>query len=289
MRPDALNCFEVRTARVLRLIADHIDEPLSLERLAAEAALSTFHFHRVWRAVTGEPIMNTVRRVKLERAAHLLATTTTSVTQIALATGFESSQSFARAFRQVMGRTPSEVRAAGAYSSATGSRRPSDAAVSVEILTLDPFTIVAKRRTGPYTTADLAATFRVPWEWAQSARMLPLFRGIYGVPLDDPASVPPYEIRYDAGFDFGSGIHPPEGLHLVTLGGGQAARVRVRGSYAGLDAAYDFLYGTWLPSSGREPADAPLFNHFHNDPDTVPEADLVTDVHLPLKPPTPDP
>ena len=120
MRPDALSCFEVRLARVLRLISDHIDEPLSLERLAAEAALSTFHFHRVWRAVTGEPIMNTVRRVRLERAAHLLATTPTSVTQIALATGFESSQSFARAFRHVMGRTPSDVRAAGAYSSATG-------------------------------------------------------------------------------------------------------------------------------------------------------------------------
>lgn len=284
MADDALDCFDARMARVLRLIGEHADEPLPLERLAAEAALSLFHFHRVWRAVTGEPIMQTVRRLRMERAAHLLATTDRPITRIALDSGFESSQSFARAFRQVMGRTPSEARAAGAHRGSPSITRPTAGApMSVEVVSLEPFTIVAKRRIGPYTTADLAATFRVPWVWARSAGLMSRLRGIYGVPLDDPESVPSETIGYDAGFDFGSDLEPPPDLHRVELGGGEAARIRVVGSYDGLDAACQFLYGEWLPRSGREPADAPLFIRFHNDPDTTPEADLVTDVYLPLR------
>jgi AraC family transcriptional regulator len=282
MKTSTLNGFGARVDRVLRLITDHLDEPLALEQLAGAAVLSTFHFHRVWRATMGEPIMETVRRLKLERAAHQLATTGAPITQIALQSGFASSQSFAHAFRQVMGRTPSEVRAGGMSVIAPRPQPTRDAPMAVEIVSLDPFTIVAKRHLGPYTTGDLAATFGSVWAWATGQGLVSRFRGICGVPIDDPASVPAEEIRYDAGFDFGPDIQPGPGLHVVTLGGGQIARVRVLGSYAGLDAAHEYLYGTWFPASERELADAPLFHRFHNDPDVTPEADLVTDVCLPL-------
>jgi AraC family transcriptional regulator len=48
-------------------------------------------------------------------------------------------------------------------------------------------------------------------------------------------------------------------------------------------AAYDWLYGQWLPSSGREAADAPVFEDYLNSPrDTLP-TELRTDIYLPLK------
>lgn len=284
MKSITLNGFGLRADRVLRLITEHLDEPLSLDQLADAAALSVFHFHRVWRATMGEPVMETVRRLKLERAAHRLATTDIPVTQIAMESGFASSQSFTRAFRQVMGRTPSEVRASGSGVQPPRPAPSRDTVMSVEIVSLEPFRIVAKRRLGPYTTSDLAATFGAVWAWADARGFVPRCRGIYGVPLDDPASVAPEAIRYDAGFDFGPRIEPGAGLHLVTLGGGEAARLRVHGSYAGLDAAHDYLYGAWFALAQRELADAPLFHHFHNDPDVTPEADLITDVYLPLAP-----
>lgn len=277
-----LNGFSARADRVLRLIADHLDEPLSLEQLAGAAALSVFHFHRVWRATMGEPVMYTVRRLRLERAAKRLAATNTSITQIALESGFASSQSFARAFRQVMGYTPSEVRARRVEVIASRPHKTPEAPMSVEIVSLDPFVMIAKRRTGPYTMRDLAPTFGAVWAWANSHGLRAALRGIYGVPLDDPASVQPEAIRYDAGFDFGVDAEPGPGLHTVMLGGGEAARLRVRGSYARLDAAQDFLYASWLPRAARGLADAPLFHHFHNDPDVTPEVDLVTDIYLPL-------
>jgi AraC family transcriptional regulator len=274
MKTSTLNGFGPRADRVVRFIAEHLDEPLPLERLASAAALSAFHFHRVWRATMGEPIIETVRRLKLERAAHWLATTEMPIARIALDSGFASSQSFAHAFRHVMGRTPSDVRNGGVSVTAPRPHPAPDASMAVEIVSLEPFTIVAKRHLGLYTTSDLAATFGSVWAWATAKGLVSRLRRIVGVPIDDPG--------YDAGFDLGPDIQPGEGMHLVALGGGPAARVRVLGSYDGLDAAHEFLYGTWFPTSERELADTPLVHHFHNDPDQTPVDELVTDVYLPL-------
>lgn len=281
MHRRTLDDFEARIARVLRLIVNHIDEPPSLAQLASEAALSPFHFHRVWRAVMGEPIMETVRRLRLELAAHRLAATSVSVSQVALETGFGSSQTFARAFRRATGRTPSEARRGG-VDAARPARGPIDSAMSVEIVTLEPFTVIAKRRIGACRTRDLGPTFGAVWSWANSNGYLPRVRGIYAMRLDDPMSVPPEDVRYDAGFDFGPGLTPADDMHLVRIPGGDAARIRVHGPYTGLETAYDTLYGLWLPSSGRELADVPLVNRFYNDPDVTPEAELITDALLPL-------
>src|SRR5579859_3416251 len=144
--------------------------------------------------------METVRRLKLERAAHWLATTETPITRIALQSGFASSQSFAHAFRQVMGRTPSEVRTGGRSVVAPRPDPAPDVSMAVEIVSLEPFTIVAKRHIGPYTTRDLAATFGAGWSWATAEDLVSRLRRIVGVPIDDPASISAYEIRYDAGF-----------------------------------------------------------------------------------------
>jgi AraC-like DNA-binding protein len=84
MRPVDLNRYDARIDRVLDFIVDHVHEPVSLEQLASAASLSPFHFHRVWRAMMGEPIMETVRRTRMALAAHRLASTDTPVTHRAI-------------------------------------------------------------------------------------------------------------------------------------------------------------------------------------------------------------
>ena len=57
---------------------------------------------------------------------------------------------------------------------------------------------------------------------------------------------------------------------------------RGQGPYGELEAAYDWLYRSWLPASGLEPADHPCFEIYLNDPRQVAPAALLTDVCLPL-------
>ena len=56
-----------------------------------------------------------------------------------------------------------------------------------------------------------------------------------------------------------------------------------RQPYAGLSAAYDWFYDTWLPQSGRELGNAPAFEEYLNNPENTAPADLMTDIHMPLK------
>jgi len=73
---------------------------LRLEDLARVARLSAFHFHRLYRAMTGESLYQFILRLRLEKAAgRLLAEPAEPVTNIALDCGFGSSAAFARAFK----------------------------------------------------------------------------------------------------------------------------------------------------------------------------------------------
>lgn len=99
-----------RMEAVRRFVRQHADEPLDRARLAAVAGFSVPHFHRLWRAHTGENIAAYVRRVRLQRAALKLRMGAVDITQVALCAGYETHAAFTRAFRQQYGLSPSRFR-----------------------------------------------------------------------------------------------------------------------------------------------------------------------------------
>jgi AraC family transcriptional regulator len=124
--------------------------------------------------------------------------------------------------------------------------------------------VVALRREGkPYS--NLNATFGRVWSWAESKDMLKDLQGVYGILLDDPATVPEGEHRYDACLALGV-ASAPEPFRVLRLPAGEYARLRHFGFYDGLEAATQYVVGEWLLSSGREPADFPIIHHAQNDP-----------------------
>lgn len=100
-----------RLDRVFAYIDQHLADDLSLDRLAALAAFSRFHFHRVFRAWTGETVHDFVRRRRLESAGALLSgEPQASIATVAHRVGFDSPASFTRAFRAHYGMTPTAWR-----------------------------------------------------------------------------------------------------------------------------------------------------------------------------------
>lgn len=85
---------------VLEHVDRHLDESLDLERLAAVANFSAFHFHRLFSVWMGETIGEYLRRRRLELGAlRLVSQPDLSVLQVALSEGFGSAEGFARAFK----------------------------------------------------------------------------------------------------------------------------------------------------------------------------------------------
>lgn len=282
MREATFQRWRDRIEKSAALLASRLDEPPTLRELAGAAGVSPFHFHRVWRAMTGRTVRETLRHLRVRQAARELVDSKASITVIGMTAGFATSQGFARAFRHETGFSPTAFRAGVGGETAQG-KQPYD--TMIEIVPVDPLTIVAKRRTGlPYE--NLNEEFGAVWAWAEKAGAIEQLRGIYGIPYDDPLSVPVSKLRYDACLDLGEAADVPDHLHVLNIGDGEHARFCIRGAYGWLEEATQLLVGDWLLRSGREPDDAPIFHHFHNDPETTAEADLVTDIFLPLAPTT---
>lgn len=286
-RADYLRRIDRVIALLQRAVASDAELP-DLAELGRAAQLSPFHFHRVYRALTGETIGRTVARLRLVRALQLLSDPARSVTDAALAVGYETSQAFARAFRQAFGVSPSELRAQPArladelvrLSRAPVEETMPGSSLQVEVVSLEPFALVATRNTGDF--AELAVAYEALFGWAAQHGLIECIAGIYGVPRQDRRDTPPAECEFDCALAFSTEATAGDGTVPLTLGGDLWARLRHVGAYAGLESATDALLAGWLPHSDYALRDEPLFHHYLDDPEQTPEAVLRTDVYLPV-------
>jgi transcriptional regulator GlxA family with amidase domain len=97
-------------AEVQTWVADHLDEDLSVARLAERAAMSPRHFARVFRAETGVTPARFVERARVERARARLEESNAGVGEIALGCGFGTPETMRRAFLRTLWVGPSEYR-----------------------------------------------------------------------------------------------------------------------------------------------------------------------------------
>lgn len=274
--------YHDRILRVLDYIHENPSGDLSLDRLADVAAMSRFHWHRVFHGMTGETCAQAVRRVRLHRAACLLVQTDASVAYVAQACGYDSMQAFSRGFRAAYGLSPSAFRARGDLRSPLNSPEKGERPMfPVEIKAAPEIILGAVPHKGPYLTVGHA--FEKLQQICTSQNLWPHVRGMTGVYYDDPNAVAAADLRSHAGVVLEDPSRIPADLETVTLPGGRIAVMHYKGPYAGLKAAYDYLYGVWLPQSGEEPRDAPPTEIYLNAPqDTAPD-DLLTDVCLPIR------
>src|SRR6185369_9908214 len=145
--------YHERIVRTLVYVQEHLDDTLELEQVASVAAFSSFHFHRIFRGLVGETLREYVRRLRLERAARNLKRLDEPITTIALNAGFETHESFTRAFGDMFGLSPSAFRNAHkpAPESQPGYQLPDYGdPPPVEVKELPPMRVVFLRHVGAY-------------------------------------------------------------------------------------------------------------------------------------------
>ena len=262
----------------------HLDEDLSLETLAHVSGFSRYHWHRIYRAVRGETAAQTVRRLRLERAAAMLTETSWPVERIAWKAGFTGTDVFSRAFLRSYRTTPSRFRIGGRPASidslvtSCGSGLTSSVREApgwmVRVEARFGYRLAVSEHRGSYM--DIGRAFsRVRDRVGAGSLMVAIY-------ADDPDAVPPADLRSAAGTVVDPGTEIPHDLAERMVPAGRYAIMRYIGPYSSMHAAYLWLYGQWLPSSGEEPRDHPVIEEYLTDPATTPPVDAVTDILLPL-------
>lgn len=268
--------YRRRIARVVEAILIDPAAPHTVESLAAVAHLSSFHFHRIYRAITGESVAMTVRRVRLARAARQLARSADSVTSIALDVGYDSPQTFARAFRSFTGISPSE------FLERQRDLAPhnTDAAAAVRVCERPSMDVLCLRHRG--AIAGIAHTYRALHRALDERPFAAGPREDVGLSYGDP--------QEENGFAYFAGVRRSETMPAAATApietrhveGGLYAAYRLVGPYALIAPSFETLFGRWLPRSGYVPDHRPALELYRSSPGTA-QSDCVTDLLIPIR------
>jgi AraC family transcriptional regulator len=290
----ALQNYQARMRRVLDHIDRHLDDDLDLESLSGVAAFSKFHFHRQFTATFGLSVHRYVQLARLKRASHQLAfTDAESVTDIAMDAGYEAPDAFARAFRQRFGQSPSSFRNSPEWEPWLAAFGPLDIARSKlmqRTFTTDDVTIRDVPTTKVATMehrgdpATLPATIQRFISWRKAAGLHPSTNPTFNVWRSErrPARPADYSVDLCVGTEQPIAANG-EAIKAAEIPGGRCAVLRVVGYTDNLEPAALYLYRDWLPASGEEARDFPIYCQRLSFFPEVPEHETVAELFLPLK------
>jgi len=290
-----LKNYHLRMQRVLDYIDAHLDDDLDLDTLSGVAAFSKFHFHRQFKASFGLSVHRYVQLARMRRASFQLAHSgAQSVTDIASDAGYDAPDAFARAFRQRVGQSPSSFRKSPDWAPWLTAFGPLDHARNTLMkITYEPGDVTI-REVLPTPVAifehrgdreRLPETIERFIAWRKAAGLSPATSPTFNIFRSEriPANPADYSMDLCVGTDR---LIDVDDTHVKSgiIPGGRCAVLRVVHNTNNLEPAALYLYREWLPNSGEEARDFPIYcqRHFSMPPHvTVPE--VVCDLYLPLK------
>jgi AraC family transcriptional regulator len=277
---------------LLGWIERRLDQPLTLDEIAGQAALSAYHFSRLFTARMGRSVMAHVRGRRLVRGARRLCDEPgLKLVELAFDCGFESQEAFTRAFKRVFGVSPGRFRTGFAIEPIEG-QYPMNAptALATPVVRLPELvTLPALRVAGPARRFDEATKSEIPQLWSALIGALPLKGQLpswatYGV----VASVDKGEgsFQYMAGVGVEPDCVPPPGFSTMEIPGATYAvfRIPLDGSalHPQVKRAMAAIWGELIPASGLKVLDGPDFELYDGRFDPQ-KAGSVIDFHVPVQ------
>lgn len=282
MKNITYNDYVQRINKVVAYINNHLDETLDLKTLANEAALSDFHFHRIFKALKGEAIGGYITRLRLEATARLLRYTALTIEEIAFNIGYETPASLSKAFKKQYGISPTEYRTnKDTYIMKKEIINPNLALKAPKIVTLEPKNLIYVALTGAYGSLDYGKAYGQLWAVIKAQKLFT--KGIESICIsyDDPKITEGSLQRSDVCLAIHKSATPQEEVSCKTLAGGKYAVFFYQGSYENLSQVYDTAV-RWVIDHEYTLREEPFFEKYLNDARRTPKEKLKTEIYIPI-------
>lgn len=306
--------YTARINRVMNYVSTNLDGDLSLESLADVAGFSPWHFHRVFRGMTGETLAAFIQRQRLQAAAtRLRYNLREKVSSVAYACGFSSPSNFARAFKERYGVSAVEFRqlsiskqgeaiskdgedfpetafhTGDALDGATDSTPPTARyTMEFKVIELPRRTVAYVRVSNGYNPEHIGPAFGKVIGWAQAHKLMGPQSEVIGVSLDDPEVTPADKCRYDVCVTVPKGTRGEGEVGVYELPAGRYVVGRVQGRYAtiskDLGDAYHEMFSEWFPRSGFKPGNSPCMEIYRESEDEYNQGIFICDICEPVEP-----
>jgi len=288
--------YKARLNRVMDYIEMHREKEFNLEELAQVACFSKYHFHRIFHSLAGETLFAFIQRLRLEKAAGLLAANhDTPVTSIALDCGFSSSSAFARAFKGQFGMTAGHWRRTRQtlYIRKKNIDIPfEDLSFSrlrgqVEIRDMGALTLAYIRYTGPYEGDSklFEKLYKKLYQWAFPRDLVSEMTMNLTVYHDHIDVTSHDKLRISVSITVPPETEVAGEIGKMTLPKGRYACARFHLGSTDYYEAWQWLFSDWLPKSGYQPGDGPGYEYLPFIQDEAGSAGKLTvDICIPVKP-----
>ena len=245
----------------IEYIEANLDKDIHLEFLASKFALSKYHFHRIFKALIGDPPFRYIEKRRLSGAATELIETNRRIIDIAFDYGFNSHESFIRSFKKKYSLTPSQFRKTKPdfrfhekcpIGSIELKLEKGKVKLNPDILHKSSFSIAGLTYSGHDTNEifDLWQTF---WLMVQEGKIILDNRGCLGACLHDIDMRNNEVFVYYAGVEQNQSLDIPKAMQSATIPGSTYAVFKHKGPISEIEQTYDRIYGSWFPRTGNTP------------------------------------
>jgi AraC family transcriptional regulator len=257
--------------KALWFIESHFADDITLDTIAGVAGVSRYHLSRAFGYATGFSLIRYLRGRRLAEAARALAGGAPDILAVALEAGYGSHEAFTRAFRDQFGLTPEAVRGQGHLD----NLQPMEPIRMAEtVTTLEPPSLVTGKAlliAGLGERYDQDCNPAIPAQWQRFVPHLGRIAGqvgqtAYGVCCnsDDAGN-----FEYVCGVEVADFSNVPKDWSRVRIPQQRYAVFAHRDHVAKIRATWHTIWNQWLPESGYEVVDAPFFERYGPEFDSM--------------------
>ncbi len=269
---------------IIEYINTNLDSKIDVKTLAEISHFSPFHFHRISRALLGEPIGAYISRTRLETAAKMIRYSSLKIEAIAYNVGFETPSSLSKAFKIHFGISPTAYRNNKLFNlKKTNIMNATLNIKKPKIQDIEDKQCLYYRMQGAYQTLDYAGAWKKLWEQVKAQKLFTKGIQHFGLPHDDPKVTDEDKIRYDACLIIHKEAKPNGDIGVKTLNGGKFAVFIYQGSYKYFADVYNHIFNEWLLNTDYELRDEPVRERYISNPERVAEDKLKTAFYIPIK------
>lgn len=283
--------YQARVDSAITFISQNLERPIGLAEIAQAGNFSPYHFHRIFTAATGENPQDYINRLRLERAANLLLKAPhRSITEVALACGFSSPSTFARSFKKHFGLPASAyARQRGLSQAQAPVNLPDSDSQSlrftqVQIRWLPALHLAYIADLHGYSLTAICRAWERLCRWASARDLLGVDSQRIGISFDDPTITARERCRYYACLTVPSALHGDAAAGVLDIPAGKHAVFSLSCPPEGIEPAYQSIYRHWLPESGYQPGDAPIYEIYFQTPPDNPQGHFLMEICLPVIP-----
>lgn len=269
-------------------IENNIDQNVTFDAISKQAGMSLWHFQRVFKALTGETLKTYIRSRRLGLSLSHLANTNDRIIDIALNAGFETQESYSRAFKKAFDTTPAKYRSSGEkrycftkvkFDESYLEHINKGISMQPEIYKQREMTLVGLRTTFYGADSDKNnVSEKLPQLWQD---FLPRLGEItnstgeicYGVvrQLSENSD----ELEYYCAIEVDSKATLPEGMCAVKIDECEYAKFTHKGDVSKIDSTINYIFSTWLPQSGKRHAETTDLEFYGNEYDPVSSSSVM--------------